>query len=110
MATSEHILVLCTCPDHKCAEKLALGLVEGKLAACVNIISGLTSIYPWKGKIERDPEVLMIIKSQRDRYGDIEKYILKHHPYEIPEIVAVPVVSGSLSYLSLVDEWVKPSS
>ncbi len=108
--TTEHVVIFCTCPDHPCAEKLALGLVEGKLAACVNIVSGLMSIYPWKGKIERDPEVLMVIKTHRDRYEDVEKYLREHHPYEIPEIVAMPVVSGSESYLQWVDAWVKPSS
>ncbi len=105
MAT-EHIVILCTCPDHKSAEKLARGLVEGRLAACINLVPGLTSIYPWRGKIERDSEVLMVIKSRRDRYRDIEQFILKNHPYEIPELVALPVVSGSEGYLHWVDEWV----
>lgn len=103
----EHIVILCTCPDHKSAEKIALGLVEERLAACVNIVAGLTSIFPWKGKIERDPEVLMVIKSQSGRYGAIERFIRERHPYEIPEIIALPVVAGSESYLCWVDEWVK---
>jgi periplasmic divalent cation tolerance protein len=76
------LVIICTCPNETTASKLAGGLVEEKLAACVNILPGIRSIYRWQGKISNDTEVLMVIKSLASRFGDLESWLLEHHPYE----------------------------
>ena len=83
------------------AERIARSLVELRLAACVQIVGPVTSIYRWKGRIETAGEWLCLIKSREDRYGAIEEAIRSLHPYETPEIIAVSVVAGSRDYL----EW-----
>ena len=103
----EYVLVLCTCPDAASAERLANELVTGHLAGCVNILPGITSIYPWEGKIENSREHLLLIKSQASAYAGLEALIRKSHPYELPEIIAVPVERGQSDYLKWIDEWVK---
>jgi periplasmic divalent cation tolerance protein len=96
-------IILCTCPDRETAEKIAHLLVEKNLAACVNILPGLTSYYRWQGRIESAQELLLLIKSNSDRYPAVEKAILENHPYELPEIVAVPVEHGLPDYLHWID-------
>jgi periplasmic divalent cation tolerance protein len=103
MASSHHLLVLCTCPDMPVAERLAALLVEGGHAACVNIVPGLTSIYRWQGKIEQGNEVLLLIKTRRDRYPELERQLHAAHPYELPEIIAVPIDAGLSGYLAWID-------
>ena len=98
-------LVFCTCPNPEIAEQLATLLVEQRLAACINIIPGLTSIYRWQGKLEKDTEVLLLIKTTLDRYHAVESTIQRHHPYELPEIIAVTVEDGSPDYL----RWITSS-
>jgi periplasmic divalent cation tolerance protein len=83
-------LVLVTAPSPDVARHLAHGLVTERLVACVNLVPGVTSIYAWEGKIEQAEEVLMIIKTRRSRYGALEQYVRRHHPYETPEIVEIP--------------------
>lgn len=102
-------IVLCTCPDAGSAGNLARGLVEGRLAACVNIIPGLTSIYGWQGEVETDSEVLLLIKTRADRLDALETFLRRHHPYELPEIVAVPIEKGSAAYLKWLDTWLDTS-
>ena len=102
---SEMLVILCTCPDEATALKLAGGLVEERLAACVNMLPAMRSIYRWQGKICNDAEVLMVIKSLASRYQELESWLLEHHPYDIPEIVAVPVSQVSADYL----EWIGSS-
>ncbi len=97
------ILVISTLPDRESAEKLAYILVEQQLAACVNILPGVTSVYRWQGKVESANETIVLIKSTMARYPDLEAAIKKQHPYELPEIVAVPLSAGLPAYL----EWVK---
>ena len=99
----EHLLIHCTCPDEATAAKIAQALVSECLAACVNILPGLTSIYRWQGKTERENEVLMLIKTRRDRYSDLESRLRFLHPYELPEIIAVPITTGLSEYLNWVD-------
>lgn len=94
------IVTLCTCPDKESAEKIARLLVESRLAACVNILPDLTSVYSWQGQIETADEHLLIIKSPQVGYQAIETAILSHHPYELPEIIAVPVRQGLPGYLN----------
>ncbi|MFN3920535.1 MAG: divalent-cation tolerance protein CutA [Methylohalobius sp.] len=102
-------IVLCTCPDSESASRLAQGLVENRLAACVNQLPGLTSIYPWQGRIETASEVLLIIKTRADRLAELEAFIQAHHPYELPEIVAVSVEQGSKAYLDWISAWLDSS-
>ncbi len=96
------IVVLTTLPDTASAERLATLLVEKKLAACVNILGGMTSVYVWKGKPERGQEHQLVIKTTAARYPAVEAGILKEHPYELPEILALAVQDGLPGYL----EWV----
>jgi len=97
-----HQLILCTCPNQKSAEALAGHLISEKLAACVNIIAGMTSIYEWQGKIETSQEHLLLIKSHTNKYDTIEATIKTIHPYELPEIIAVPIERGLPEYL----QWI----
>lgn len=94
------IVTLCTCPDKDTAEKIARLLVEDNLAACVNILSNVTSIYSWQGQIESAQEHLLVIKSPAMGYPAIETAIRSHHPYELPEIIAVPIERGLPEYIN----------
>ena len=96
--TSFH-LILWTCPNNQVAEQLATSLVEQRLSACINIVPGLTSIYRWQGKLEKGTEVLLMIKTTRERYTAVETAIRQQHPYELPEIIAVTLDEGSSDYL-----------
>ena len=96
-------IILCTCPDKDTAEKIARLLVTGKLAACVNILPGVTSIYLWQEQIELAQEHLLLIKANMNSYQAIETMIKKHHPYELPEIIAVPIENGLPEYLHWID-------
>lgn len=100
MNKSRFQIVLCTCPDPETANNIATTLVEVGLAACVTIQSSMTSVYRWKGKTETASESQLIIKSLVERYADIEKRIVALHPYELPEIIAVPIVAGLQPYLA----------
>lgn len=97
---SPYILVLSTCPDEATAERLAVNLVDAKVAACVNILGPLRSIYHWKGAVQKDDEMLLIVKTHRDRYSEVERLIVQQHPYELPEVVQVAIGAGSADYLS----------
>jgi len=99
------VVVLCTAPPGD-AERIADLVVGKKLAACVNIL-GVGSIYRWEGKIQRDREELMIVKTDRDHLDDLMETITGAHPYEVPEIIALPVVAGNSDYLAWVRESVQ---
>ena len=99
--SSEHIVILNTCPDKDTGEKIARALVDAKLAACVNIIPGVISTYRWKGEICRDEEALLLIKTRTADFKEVENMIKKLHPYDVPEIIALPITKGSKEYL----EW-----
>ncbi len=105
MTDSPYRLILCTCPDHQVAEQLATSLVEQGLAACINIVPGLTSIYRWQGKLEKGTEELLLIKTTREHYAALESTIRQQHPYELPEIIAVTLDEGSPDYL----RWITAS-
>ena len=100
----ETLLVLTNLPDREAAVKLAHGLVERRLAACVNVLAACTSIYRWKGAIENAQEVPVLIKTRSALYDELEAAINDLHPYEVPEIIAVPVVRGLAEYLAWVGE------
>ena len=98
----EVLLVLTNLPDMASAQQLADALVARRAAACVNILAACTSVYRWQGKVESAGEVPLLIKSTRAAYPRLEKLVREHHPYELPEIIAVPVNAGLAGYL----EWV----
>ena len=97
---AESLVVLCTCPDEGTGQHVARSLVEEGLAACVNAIPNIGSTYRWEGRVQEDREVLLLIKSSSSVYGRLEARIRELHPYELPEVVAVPIVRGSEAYLS----------
>ena len=96
------LIVFTTLPDSSSAVKLALALVSGRHAACVHMLAAGESIYRWEGKIERATEVTMLIKTTQTAYPALELAIRENHPYDLPEIVAVPAVAGLKAYL----DWV----
>ncbi|MDX1529053.1 MAG: divalent-cation tolerance protein CutA [Gammaproteobacteria bacterium] len=101
-------IVLCTCPDMGTAQELAKRLVASRLAACVNIMPGLTSVYEWKGAVESDSELLLLAKTSEERYPALEKALREAHPYELPEIICVPIVAGLAGYLQWISDSVSP--
>ena len=100
---TDKIVVLSTCESEEQAASIARHLIEHHLAACVNILPGARSIYRWKGAIEDAGEWLLVIKSRRDRFAALRAAVAKLHSYEIPELIALPVVDGSESYLGWLD-------
>lgn len=103
----EHCIVISTCPDMDSAESLVASLLEQRLAACVNILPGIQSRYEWKGELVKDQEVLLYMKSRMDHFEAIEDLIKRQHPYELPEIIAVPISKGLAPYLSWIDQQVE---
>ncbi len=97
-------LIFCTCPDQTCAEELATTLVDERLAACINVLPGIRSIYHWEGKRETADETLLLIKTHHRAYPELERRIRELHPYELPEIIAVPVENGLPAYLDWISE------
>jgi periplasmic divalent cation tolerance protein len=106
MATAYRV-VLVAVPRGGKAESLAEGVVEARLAACVNILPGAVSIYRWKGKVRRDAESLLVIKTTVSKLKALERWVKARHPYEVPEFVALPVASASKEYLSWLAEQVR---
>ncbi|HFD81400.1 MAG TPA: divalent-cation tolerance protein CutA [Gammaproteobacteria bacterium] len=106
MTTPQEVqIVYCTVPDADTGRRIAATLLEYRLAACVNLIAGVESLYRWKGEVQRDSEVLLMIKARTADYQALERRILELHPYELPEIIAVPLSDGLPAYL----DWVKDS-
>jgi periplasmic divalent cation tolerance protein len=104
-----HNLILCTCPNAEVAERIARSLVDQKLAACVNILPGVRSVYQWQGQVEIAQEHLLLIKSPRATYPAIEVAIKAMHPYEIPEIIALEIEHGAADYLKWIDSCLPTS-
>jgi periplasmic divalent cation tolerance protein len=100
---TDKIVVLTTCETADEASQIARVLVEKKIAVCVNILPGTKSVYRWKDKIEEASEVLLIIKSRRDLFDAIRTEIAKIHTYELPELIVLPIVDGSETYLAWLD-------
>ena len=96
-------LIFCTCPDQSTAENLAHHLIDESLAACVNIIPGIRSIYRWEGKRTSGEEHLLLIKTAADNYAELESAIESVHPYELAEIIAVSIDQGLPAYLNWID-------
>ncbi|CAG8487323.1 9214_t:CDS:2 [Acaulospora morrowiae] len=99
-------VVFVTCPNNTVAKKLSRGLVEGKLAACVNIVHGITSLYWWDNKIEETTEQMLLIKTEEKHVQEVTEYVIKNHGYEVPEVIAIKIDSGSKSYL----DWIKDTT
>jgi periplasmic divalent cation tolerance protein len=101
------LLVLTNLPDREAAERLAGALVEQRVAACVNILAPCKSVYRWKGAVQHDEEHPLLVKTTAERYPALEAAIRAAHPYELPEIIAVPVERGLPAYLAWVDAETK---
>jgi len=102
--TDKFLITYCTCPDHEVALQLANTIVDAGLAACVNIVPGLTSIYRWQGKREQGTEELLMIKTTADCFPMLQALVVEQHPYELPELIAVPIETGLPAYLDWVAE------
>ncbi len=112
MAASEHappapadfVVVFITVPDEQVANRIAHTLVSEKLAACVNVLPGVRSVYVWKGEICNEGELLCLVKTRRELFPGVRERVLDLHPYEVPEIIALPLVEGSDIYLAWLHE------
>jgi periplasmic divalent cation tolerance protein len=102
------LLVLTNAPDAAVADRIATALVERGLAACVNMLSPCTSIYRWQEKLERASEIPLLIKTTEAQYPNLERALCEMHPYELPEIIAVPITRGLPGYLAWVETQVRP--
>ena len=100
---TDKIVVLSTCASADEAGRIARALVEKRLAACVNVVAGVRSVYRWKGAVEEEAEVLLVIKSSRALFAQLRIELERMHSYEVPEVVAVPIVEGSERYLAWMD-------
>ncbi len=103
---TKHLLVLTACSDSAIAEKIAQDLVEHHVAACVNIIPNITSYFRWNGKLDSACELLLLIKTTATRFDELEQRIKSLHPYELPEIIALPIEYGLMDYL----RWIEHST
>lgn len=99
--STDALVALVTCPPDR-AQALADMLVEGRHAACVNIVPAIRSVYRWKGEVQRDDETLLVIKTRASHFDALKQAVLKHHPYELPEVIAVSVERGHQPYL----DWI----
>jgi periplasmic divalent cation tolerance protein len=101
---TDKIVILSTCSDEEEAERIARALVDARLAACVNVLPKMRSFYRWKGEVEDATECLLVIKSSRPLFGELRSALEKAHSYEVPEVVALPVVDGAPNYLNWLHE------
>ena len=99
----DQVVVFITVPSREVAQQIANLLVESNLAACVNIIPGISSIYQWQGEVEQDSELLLVAKTQRALFDQLVAAVVKNHPYDVPEVIALPIVAGSEEYLT----WIR---
>jgi len=100
------IVVYCTIPKQD-AKVLAHQLIQNRLAACVNIVDEVNSLFFWEGSVQDEKESLLIIKTKQSVFEKLEKFITKNHPYDVPEIIAMPIVNANLEYLNWLDDTVK---
>lgn len=94
----ELVLAVTTAPDAACAERLAEALVGERLAACANLLPGAVSVYRWEGAVRRDEEVVMLMKTRRARVAELERRLTALHPYEVPELIVLPIEAGLPAY------------
>ncbi len=103
---SERVVALSTVGKSEDAERIARALVERRLAACVNVVPGVASFYRWKGEVCRDEECLLVIKTRAEKVEALREALVALHPYELPELVALPIEAGHAPYLAWLDESV----
>ena len=99
---SEIIVVFVTVPGLREGSRISMAVLTSRLAACVNVIPGIRSMYQWKGKLVQEKEAMLVMKTTRLRYRKLEQKIKQLHPYELPEVIAIPLICGSSQYI----EWV----
>lgn len=104
--TVPSIVVYVTVPNKEAGKKLAGSLVKEKLAACVNRVPGIESVYEWQGEIQTDSEELLIIKTRESLLEAVKEHVKQNHEYDVPEVIAMPIIGGSIPYL----EWLKNST
>jgi periplasmic divalent cation tolerance protein len=97
------LLIFCTCPDAESAARIARTLVDERLAACVNRLPGVTSVYRWQGEVHEDSEVLLLIKTRGELFEPLRARLVALHPYEVPEVIALEVAAGHAPYL----DWLR---
>ncbi len=100
------LLVMTTLPSREIAKALAQNALEQKLAACINIIPNITSLYTWEGKVCEEDECLLLIKTTQSRYAELEGWLRSEHPYTLPELIVTPITQGLPDYLG----WIKEST
>jgi len=103
------VVVYVTVPSEEVGKNIARGILEERLAACVNVVKGLTSIYWWKDAIQEEPECLLIIKTKLALFEKLEAKVRQLHPYETPEIIAAPIMAGSRAYLQWLGSETQPT-
>lgn len=108
-SVSPYLLVISTCPDRDSARRIAAALVRARLAACVNVLDGVTSVYQWQERLHEDAECVLLIKTRREHFAALQTQVLELHPYELPELVAVPLDAGLPGYLKWIDDTVLPT-
>lgn len=101
-----HVLVLVTVPSIEEAEKIARKLIVEKLAACVNIVPGLKSLFWWEGKMDEAGEYLLLIKSRLDKMKEVVEAVERTHSYTVPEVIAIPIIAGNKSYIEWIDQTI----
>jgi len=106
MAKNQYIAVFVTAPSAQEAKKISSIILNNKLAACANLFNGMDSSYWWRGKIERSRETMIIMKTKQKLFSRLSAEIKKNHSYEVPEIIALPIIAGSADYLKWIDESV----
>jgi len=106
-SSTSMLLVITTCAAREDAERLARLLVEHRLAACVSIGASASSIYPWKGRVCRDEEWPLTVKTAPERLEALRQFFADHHPYDLPELLALPVVDGDAEYIEWARSWMK---
>jgi periplasmic divalent cation tolerance protein len=107
---SDRVVVLSTVARAEDGERIGRALVERGLAACVNVVPGLVSIYRWKGGVEREEERLLLIKTRRETFPALRDALVSLHPYEVPEVLALPIEDGHAPYLEWLDANSRPAS
>ncbi|CAH1959671.1 unnamed protein product [Acanthoscelides obtectus] len=104
--SGEHSVAYVTAPSQEVAKKIAHGIVEKKLAACVNIVPGITSVYEWENKINEDSEVLMMIKTRTSKVNQLTEFVKANHPYTVCEVISLPIQNGNPAYLKWINDVV----
>ena len=102
----EHCVIFITAGSKEEAEKLSRGMIEKKLAFCVNTVPGIQSTYQWEGKLHVDDEILLIAKTRQQKYSALENWVKQNHRYDVPEIICLPIQKGLPEYLKAIDDWV----